>query len=573
MAAWLVVVSAAAGQACAQSAPRALAPAQIPSSTPATPPSPASPQTPPKAQALSPWDAQLYAAAFDAARHGDFSGAEAKVAQVNDKSLVGLLQLQKLFHSKTYTASYTELTEWLAKYGDLPGAARVWELAKKRKPAGAPDPVPPAAMANPHTYSSLDAAAIQADLSPPDVPSAPLGPKAARQAFNAGDMDGALKIADSNGDRFTAGLAAFRKSNWDDAFHRFQALALDVNEDSWARSSGAYWAARAAIARGTPDQAPSLLKVAAQFPNTFYGQIAERQLGLEPVVRHGSSWGPAAPIAYGPGGAIKSGGGLELGEPEMAAFIQNDPRAHRAMALAELGLKSEAGLELKAGLSSASDEATRLRWTALASGVGAMFAKAPELQVIYDQDYPMPSLSPRGGYTIERALVYALIRRESSFDPKVISYAGAYGLMQLMPATAALVEGDDRLRRYPDMLFEPSINMRVGQDYFAWLLNQAPIDGDILKAVAAYNGGPAPVFQTVRQMPYDTDILLLIESIPVPDSRDYVKRVMASYWIYRRLLGQDTKSLDAVATGARTVNVMLDKAPVNLASASLTGGR
>lgn len=528
-----------------------------------------------KAQALTPWDAQLYSAAFDAVRRGDFTGAEAKVAMVQDKCLLGLIQFQKLFHAKTYVATYDELTEWLGKYGDLPGAVHVWEMAKKRKPVGAPDPTPPVALITQHSWASLDAAAIQAELAPADIQ--PLSPKAARYAFNAGDMDGALKIGDSMGDRFTAGLAAFRKANWDEAFRRFQAQALDVNEDSWARSGGAYWAARAAIARGTPDKAPELLRIAARYPNTFYGQIAERQLGLEPVVRHGAAssnaWAPSAPIPYGQPALIKTSGAYDLDQPQMVAFIRDDPRAHRAMALAELGQKAEAGLELKAGLQGAGDEAGRAKWTALASAVGVMFAKAPELEVINDQDYPMPTLSPRGGWTLDKALVYALIRRESAFNAKVVSYAGAYGLMQMMPATAALVEGDERLKRYPEMLFEPSINTRVGQDYMAWLLNQAPINGDILKAVAAYNGGPAPVFATVRQMPADTDILLLIESIPVPDSRDYVKKVMASYWIYRRLMGQDTPSLDAVAAGARTVNVTIDQTPVNLASAAVRGGR
>jgi soluble lytic murein transglycosylase-like protein len=531
-----------------------------------------------RAQALSPWDAQLYAAAFDALRRGDFSGAEAKVALVTDKCLLGLIKFQELFRPKaaTTTASYDDLNDWLSKYGDLPAAARVWEAAKKRKPAGAADPVTPAAVVGQHSWASLDAAAIQADLSTVDP--TPLGPKAAREAFNAGDMDSALKIGDSNGDRFTAGLAAFRQGNWDEAFRRFQSQGLDVNEDMWGRSAGAWWAARAAIARGHPDQAPALLRVAAQFPNTFYGQIAERQLGLEPVVRRrAASLTPSAALSYVPGQPmlIKATTGLELDQPEMALFIRDDARAHRALALAELGQKADAGLELKAGLSGAADEPTRAKWTALAQAIGAMFAKAPEQQVVNEWDYPMPDLNPRGGYTVDKALLYALIRRESRFDARVISYAGAYGLMQVMPATASLVENDDRLRRYPDMLFDPSINLRVGQDYLAWLMNQGPIDGDLLKTVAAYNGGPGPIFSTVKQLPPDVDVVLLIESIPVPQSRDYVKQVMAAYWIYRRLMGQDSPSLDAVAAGAHTVNVAMDQPQVGYAVAAggSNGGR
>jgi soluble lytic murein transglycosylase-like protein len=522
-------------------------------------------------QALTPWDAQLYSAAFDSVHHGNFAAAEQALAQVTDKCLVGMVEFNKLTYTKA-TATYEDLTGWLSKYGDLPGAKKIWELARKRKPAGAPDPAPPASVAAAHSWTSLDAAQIQSDLALADVQ--PLGPKAAREAFNAGDFDNALKLGDSNGDRFTAALAAFRKADVAEAFRRFQAIALDVSEDPWARSQGAYWAARAAIAKGDPEKAPQLLKIAAQFPNTFYGLIAERQLGLEPAVRHGGyggyAYAPATPVPYLSGQPMLTKASAELEQPELQAFVASDPRAHRALALAELGQKTDAGLELRDGLAEAHDDAARANWTALAQAIGAIFARAPDQQVINDQDYPMPELRARGGITVDKALLYALIRRESAFNPRAVSWAGAYGLMQVMPATAAQLEGDERLRRMPDMLFDPSINLRVGQDYLAWLMSQSPIDGDILRAVAAYDGGSVPVTTTLKQLPPDADAILVIESIPVPESREYVKRVMASYWIYRRLLGQDTKTLDAVAAGAHTVNIAMDqRAP---AYASNTAG-
>jgi soluble lytic murein transglycosylase-like protein len=512
-------------------------------------------------QALSPWDAQLYSAAFDAVHHGDFASADNELSQVTDKCLVGMVQFEKLLNPKNYKATYEELTGWLSTYGDLPGAQKVWALAKKRKPLGAPDPAPPAALAGARSWASLDAAQTQTDLGLSDPQT--LGPKAAREALNAGDFDNALKLGDSNGDRFTAGLAAFRTSSWEDAFHRFQSIALDVSEDPWSRSQGAYWAARTAIAMGAPEKAPDLLKIAAQYPNTFYGQVAERQLGLEPVIRHGSSYAPAAPIPYLPGSSssllIKAADKAGADQPTLDTFLASDPRAHRILALAQIGQKVDVAMELRAGLASAHDEADRANWTALGKAVTEQFAKAPDQQVINDQQYPMPELHARGGVTVDKALLYALIRRESAFNPKAVSWAGAYGLMQLMPATAALVEGDERLRHVPQMLFEPSINLRVGQDYLAWLMQQGPIDGDILRAVAAYDGGPGRVYDTLKALPSDADAILLIESIPVPEAREYVKKVMASYWIYRRLLGQDTKSLDAVVAGAHTVNIAIDQ--------------
>jgi soluble lytic murein transglycosylase-like protein len=199
-----------------------------------------------------------------------------------------------------------------------------------------------------------------------------------------------------------------------------------------------------------------------------------------------------------------------------------------------------------------------------------MFAKSPDQQFINDQDYPMPELHARGGITVDKALIYAVIRRESAFNPKAVSWVGAYGLMQVMPATAGEIEGDERLRRMPAMLFEPSINLRVGQDYLARLMGMGGIEGDILRAVAAYDGGSLPVTTTLKQLPSDADAILLIESIPVPESRDYVKRVMASYWIYRRLMGKETRTLDAVAAGAHTVNIALDQPAAAYASVGST---
>jgi soluble lytic murein transglycosylase-like protein len=62
----------------------------------------------------------------------------------------------------------------------------------------------------------------------------------------------------------------------------------------------------------------------------------------------------------------------------------------------------------------------------------------------------------------------------------------------------------------------------------------------------------------VRKLGADADPLLLIETIDVPQARDYVEKVMASYWTYRRLLGAETRTLDAVASGAKVIDFRLD---------------
>jgi soluble lytic murein transglycosylase-like protein len=130
--------------------------------------------------------------------------------------------------------------------------------------------------------------------------------------------------------------------------------------------------------------------------------------------------------------------------------------------------------------------------------------------------------------------------------------------MQLLPESAARVSGDDRLKVDTSPLFDPSYNLRVGQDYLTWLM-QTGMGYDLLKVVAAYNGGPGMVLKTAQAIGGDArDDLLLIESMPAFETRAYVQKVMAGYWTYRQMFGQDTRSLDALAAGAREVDARVD---------------
>ncbi|MBC6981805.1 lytic transglycosylase domain-containing protein [Caulobacter sp. 17J80-11] len=523
-------------------------------------------------KALSPWDAQLYAAAFDAVKRGDFASAEQNTARVSDKSLLGFVEFQKLFHPTAYTATYAELMAWLDKYADLPGAQRVRALAAKRKPTEtsidgvAPTTVTPAGQ---RTWESIDAVlnAVQTGER-----FEPLTPKAAREALNAGDLTNARKLATETGDWWVAGLAAWRQRDYEEAFRRFEMIALDVTEDPWVRSGGAYWAARSAVARGTPQDAPELLRVAAQFPHTFYGMIAERQLGLEPALRTGPQ--PYLAQAAQPVVMKTAAAGGDLATPALQQLIKTNPRAKRAVALAQLGQTMDAGLELRAGMAAARTEPERADWTALAMALNDQLSASRTRDVVDARDYPMPDLGVDVPFTVDKALLYALMRRESRFDPSAQSNVGAYGLMQVMPSTAAWLTGDDKLAKKPELLLDPATNLRVGQAYIAYLASQGPVGNDMLRVIAAYNGGPLRVMDPAKQLGPDADVLTFIESIQVPQTRVYVEEVMAAYWAYRRIMGQDTKSLDAVAAGAKRVDMRLDTqgAPQPLATAALING-
>lgn len=246
-------------------------------------------------------------------------------------------------------------------------------------------------------------------------------------------------------------------------------------------------------------------------------------------------------------------------EPAAPRLLDNEPRAHRASALAQIGRLDEARQELRAGLALARTGEERKAWTALLTSLGPAAGPGPQRpQYLSLGDYQTPPLEPKNGFTVDRALVYAIVRQESGFNPMAVSPVGAMGLMQLMPASAALATGDNLFRRKPKVLFNPATNLRAGQDYLSYLMDRG-VGGDILHVVAAYNAGPGAVLKTTAMVGQD-DPLLTIECLPALETRNYVEKVMTAYWTYKRMFGEETRTLDALAGGARRIDVRLDLA-------------
>jgi len=156
--------------------------------------------------------------------------------------------------------------------------------------------------------------------------------------------------------------------------------------------------------------------------------------------------------------------------------------------------------------------------------------------------FPVPPYNPDGGYTVDSSLVLAFARIESRFQLQATSPVGARGLMQVMPDTARRLGVSD-----PDSLYQPGAALAVGQRYIASLLER--LDGNLLELGGAYNAGPGAVGRWRTTKAGGDDALLFVESIPVAETRSYVKRLMLYHWLYRRRFGQDAKSLDETASG------------------------
>ena len=516
--------------------------------------------------ALSPSDRLSSTTAFDALRRGDLELARSSARAANDRVLLGQVEFERLFHPD-HVATYDELVAWLEEYSDLQCADRVYTLALRRRPDGAVEPRNPRA-SGARSWSALIPTGGRSGEADPA--------RAARVAYNNEDLSGAYALGAQIGDWWTAGLAAWRLNDFTRSFEAFERVATDPTEDAWVRAGAGVWAARAAGVSGRRDRVTEFLRLSAGWPATFYGQVALRQLGEDVVIDSGGPR-PYSPtlraVAYQPGQDGVSAG-------ELNAFIRSDDRARRAVALMEIGRRNDAENELKAGLRTAGDTAHKM-WVSLAGAVAPLMMRGGDDATRVDPArYATPVLSPEGGFIVEPALVYALARKETGFDASARSSVGAYGMMQVMPATAAEMTGDRGLVRQPNRLLEPGLNMRLGQTYINRMLARPEFQGDLLRTVASYNAGPGPMLAALKKLGPDPDPLLLIETIDVPQARDYVEKVVAAYWIYQRMFGGKLNTLDAVAAGQSNISIMLDYVPpapapvqpLDMASAPVTSG-
>lgn len=522
---------------------------------------------------LSNADEARYRAAFAAADRGDFDAAEEALEKVRDRSLVGHVAFVKLMHPTDYRATYAELADWLDDHRELGGAERIYVLAQKRQPKGTREPKAPSfiAVARAWTASAVDSG----DAS-----------FRARDAYYSGRVSEAWVLAPGADEPWIAGLAGWRLGKVDEARKFFLQVAADDTYDDWMRAGAWFWAGRAAERSGDLANARVYFGRAAAAPYTFYGLLARRKLELEghrmvalpPVAQKAMAPVPnEAPEGDVSPLLVK----VSAREQEHAdGLVSRDPRARRAAALVQVGRPTEAAQELRIGLATAGSETGQREWQSLivALKVPLQLAATPTTagkkkpaRPYRPEAYDEPELWPDGGFTLDRALVYALVRQESRFNPYAYSHAGAVGLMQVLPTSAAYAAGDDSLVNNIMPLFDPPVNLRVGQDYMSWLMQKGLGGGDqgydLFRVIAAYNGGPGAVIKTRGRMEPDADALLFMESLPAKETREYVEKVAFGYWTYRRKWGQPTPTLDSAVRYERIVDMRIDQAAgVQLAS-------
>ncbi|WOI54067.1 lytic transglycosylase domain-containing protein [Parvularcula sp. LCG005] len=533
------------------------------------------------AAVLSVEDIQRYQAIFELQEDAKWPAADALIKKLENKILLGYVLEQRYMHPTGYRSSYPELSRWLAAYADHPNAQPLYTLAKRRQGRSAPPRRPASrqwpseieAPLHPDLAADYENSSRRAEveriqarlryLTNDDRPTQALNYLNDPRQFNMltaaqtdrvrgwiaasyyynGELTQARQVAElalrRSSDQavlshWVAGLVAYRQNDYARALKHFGAQAEIEYQEGPLRAGAAFWAARAALARGDVAAIERYLEVAADYPLTFYGQLALAQLGRDPRI----DWS-----------------GLSLTEAEFEALKQKNARIERAAALAQVGLASEADLELKwaqgemdpsdnrALVALADDLSLPSAAIILAKYAGADHGRRDDLAAAL---YPVPDFAPSNGFEVDPALLFGLIRQESKFLPEATSRVGARGLMQLMPRTASYVAGTSRAS---GRLYDPAYNMQLGQSYVHQLLTKYNNgSGDLFEMALSYNWGPGN-FRRWRAQAGIEDQLLMLESVPNPEARHFVETVLTNYWVYRDRYGEPAPTRDAVAAG------------------------
>jgi soluble lytic murein transglycosylase len=299
-----------------------------------------------------------------------------------------------------------------------------------------------------------------------------------------------------------------------------------------SRGRAGYWSGRAAAAAGDSEAAADWYDRAAGMPNSFYGQLAAAEVGVDPSRRLPQVRSPS-PAAQN---ALRRRTPAELG----SLFCgQGQPRyAHPFFR--HLGYEAADDPDELAAVVELAQSCGRAELV-LAATRGAAGNGAHLVQ----ESFPLPRITGfRGGQdgVADAALLLAVSRQESLFDPVARSPAGALGLMQLMPGTAQSVarelgEPFSRAR----LVRDPNYNLRLGAHYLGQQLTQ--FGNEPVLALAAYNAGPSRVREWLELNgdPRGGDrygVIDWIELIPFAETRNYVQRVLEGRGMYRVALGQ-----------------------------------
>ncbi len=354
--------------------------------------------------------------------------------------------------------------------------------------------------------------------------------------------------------RWFLGLSHYMLGQYEESLPHFAKLAEQSGRLKGGK--GRYWHARSLEKLGRKQKATSEYRaLVGRYPFSWYAHLARARLA-----EHGIAIGPFGPED-----------GKSRKPPPIAAMVDrrlaDDPLIRRADELMAAGLEVEAGFELRRG------EKPFLKRHKRASALtmlmdryrrGHNFNRPWMLAVVYGgrkalNATPEPGARtwwerayPRGearvwwehAYPLAyRELIdrwrhlgrsptyylYSIMRKESGFNPHVLSYADAIGLLQMIPPTTRRVAKHLGMEYTSDLLYDPELNIKTGSWYIGRLLEK--FKGQIPFGAGSFNSGPRPVMRWMDQfghLPVDE----FVEMVPYRQTREYMKKVTETYSRY-----------------------------------------
>lgn len=362
----------------------------------------------------------------------------------------------------------------------------------------------------------------------------------ARRLLAKGHISEAYRLAQANGlsagARFVeaewlAGWIALRHLDEPKTAHRHFSHIGKIVSYPISKARAAYWVGRASEAAGDPAAAAKSFQAASRHGTTYYGQLAAARSNTSVVLTSAR----ATPT-----------------KPDRALF-ERDERVRAVRLLSQVGARNHVRPFMYKLLSEAKTPQRQILTAELAKQIGRRDFAVRAGRKAYRTGSPLPEIAypviKMTGNHPEQALLHAIVRQESNFDPEAVSHAGARGLMQLMPGTARSVAKRLRVRYSPRKLTRDSgYNVRLGQAYLGQMINR--FDGSYILAIASYNAGPSAAKRWVRQFgdPREpgVDVIDWVESIPYRETRNYVQRVIENLQVYRVRMGGPMLAEDIV---------------------------
>ena len=530
-------------------------------------------------------DEDLYKEIFALQNEGNFQEADKLTEKIENKILIGRIKAQKYLHPTGYISKFIELKEWLENYNDHPSASRIYWLSERKKPKNYKSAKKPSGgylsgFGNadfislrpriPASYSGRVAPSVTRQVaftirkyirrSWPTGALDFLNKKSSRRVLTDGEesqlrweiahayfifdkdfeaiTEASKSLLISNGQNsnawFTAGLASWRKGDLKRARLFFSNLANLENSKESVRSAGAYWASRVEFLYDNPSQAIEFLKISSKYPDTFYGKLSIKSLGYKHKINFD----------------------LPNVSQDFISWLSSQKGGLRALALLQVEEYWHADRELRK-LYSNIPEKFHLDLMSFSSnhGMPSISYRLADIQRVTTGKKWYGALYPKLIFKndlkiLDKVLVMSIIRQESRFDQRGKSPARAQGLMQILPSTAAFIMKDRGYRgKLRHDLLIPEKNILIGEKYIQHLYKEPLINDDIIKLLAAYNGGPGNLNKWLKKVNFDKDPLLLIETIPSRETRNYIKEVLKNYYVYSNKFSYNDYSFEKLASG------------------------